>query len=220
MQSHRVPNLLTFHSIKELSFTLATALGVPRTVTESWAEQALPDTAYTLAGPRPHYVTLRRGGPGWQVIVSVLDDMQRLLVGWNRSLLRIRGHRPPQLGHYEGISYSTTADHLAQVERFYSMAAMAKLERCPDCIAAGAPPDAAHVTPIPGCGPSSQGSVRQIRFFCQRCGGLHTSVTTLELPPFPELDQVLRPQFPGRTPAPRRLGPGGHSLWSGHHGRS
>ena len=98
------------------------------------------------------------------------------------------------MGHYEGISYTTTADHLAQVERFYSMAAMAKLERCPDCIAAGAPPDAAQVTPIPGCGPSSQGSVRQIRFFCQRCGGLHTSVTTIELPSFPELDQVLRPQ--------------------------
>ena len=94
--------------------------------------------------------------------------MQRILVGWNRSLLRTWGHRPPQVGHYEGISYTTTADHLALVERFYSMAAMAKLERCPDCIAAVAPPDAAQVTPIPGCGPSSQGSIRQIRFFCMK----------------------------------------------------
>ena len=74
------------------------------------------------------------------------------------------------------------------------MAARAKLERCPDCIAAGAPPEAAQVTPIPGCGPSSQGSIRMIRFFCQRCGGLHTSVTTFELPLFTELDQVLQPQ--------------------------
>ena len=101
---------------------------------------------------------MSRGGSGWHVIVSVLDDMQLILVGWNRSLLRTRGQRPPQVGHYEGISYTTTADRLAQVERFYSMAAMAKLERCPDCIAAGAPPDAAQVTTIPGCGPSSQGS--------------------------------------------------------------
>ena len=120
--------------------------------------------------------------------------MQRILVGWNHSLLRTRGHRPPQVGHYEGVSYTSTADHLVQVERFYSMAAMAKLERCLDCIAAGSPSDAALVTPILGCGPSFQGSARQIRFFCQRCGGLDTSVTTLELPPFPELDQVSRPQ--------------------------
>ena len=65
------------------------------------------------------------------------------------------------------------------------MAAMAKLERCPDCIAAGVPADIARITPIPGRGRGPHGSGRQIQFFCQHCGGLHTSVTTLELHPFP-----------------------------------
>ena len=82
-QSHRVPNLLTFHSVEGLSTTLAFALGVPRLITDSWAGQALPDVLYTLAGPRPHHVTLRRGATGWQVIVSALDDVQRIMVEWN-----------------------------------------------------------------------------------------------------------------------------------------
>ena len=74
------------------------------------------------------------------------------------------------------------------------MAAMTKLERCPDCIAAGVPADIARITPIPGRGRGPHGFGRQFQFFCQECGGLHTSVTTLELPPFPKLDQVLSPQ--------------------------
>ena len=186
---HRVLNSLTFCKVADLALTLAIAFGVPRLVTESWAGQAPIDESSTLAGPRPNHLLLRRRKAGYQVVVTALDDVQCLLTGWNRSLLRSRGHRPPRLGrHYEGPGYHSTADHLAQVERRYSMAAMAKLERYPDCIAAGVPADAAAVTPIPGCGHGSHGSDRQIQFFCQHCGGLHTSVTTRELPPFPELD--------------------------------
>ena len=73
----------------------------------------------------------------WQVSVTALDDTRRVLAGLERSPLRTQGRPPPVLGHCDGWHYAATADHLAQVEPFYSMAAMAKQERCPDCVEGG-----------------------------------------------------------------------------------
>ena len=92
---------------------------------------------YTLAGPRQDPLLLWRRINTWQVSGTALDDTRRTLAGWERSPLRNQGRPPPVLGHCDGWHYASTADHLAQVERFYSMAAMAKQERCPDCVEGG-----------------------------------------------------------------------------------
>ena len=73
--SHRVPNLLTFRSVEDLSLTLAFALGVARAVTEAWTSQAPMDETFTLAGPRSDHFSLRRQDTGWQGIVMALDDV-------------------------------------------------------------------------------------------------------------------------------------------------
>ena len=131
--SHRVPNLLSFRSAEDLAITLATTFGVPRTTVLDWAAGADLDVQYTLGGPRLHHIFLWKRLASWQASVTALDDTRRLLAGWNRSILRSRGSPPPTLGLRTGWHYTSTADHLAQVERFYSMAAMSKQERCPDC---------------------------------------------------------------------------------------
>ena len=76
-----MPNLLTFRSVEDLLYTLATALGVPRAVTEVWESQAPKGETFTLSGPHPDHLMLRQRDTGWQVIVTARDDAQFQLAG-------------------------------------------------------------------------------------------------------------------------------------------
>ena len=67
------------------------------------------------------------------------------------------------------------------MERFYSLAAMSKQERCPDCLEGGTE---AMLSPIPGIAKDSDGKRRRdIRYFCQRCGALYAAVAVSTSPP-------------------------------------